>query len=225
MAQAEQTHGADLDAKAPPPAPSRAGRPRPPRCTRRWPRCSHGCNPASWPVAMRGRRLTHRDWEPRSPPGSAGQVAPTWRCSSPPIATATGRLWVPPAPGLSARRYRAIDQVSRREARVYSARMSGIVTWNTGRRRVAATLVACLVGTWLAAPAPPTMCRPGTRPGSVLVLQAIGIIVNKPGDMDEIGDKIDDALNAPKKEGVDLAQVQAAKDALDTGDMGQARTL
>src|SRR6266545_2464300 len=176
---------------------------------------------------MRGRRLTHRDWEPRSPPGSAGQVAPTWRWSSPPIATATGRLWVPPEPGLSARRYRAIDQVSRRGARVYSARMSGIVTWNTGRRRVAATLVACLVGTWLAALAPlPALAHEGdSDQASVLVLQAIGIIVNKPGDMDEIGDKIDDALNAPKKEGVDLAQVQAAKDALDTGDMGQARTL
>ncbi len=92
---------------------------------------------------------------------------------------------------------------------------------------MAATLVACLVGTWLAALAPlPALAHEGdSDQASVLVLQAIGIIVNKPGDMDEIGDKIDDALNAPKKEGVDLAQVQAAKDALDTGDMGQARTL
>jgi hypothetical protein len=59
----------------------------------------------------------------------------------------------------------------------------------------------------------------------VLVLQAIGIIVNKPGDMDEISDKVDDALEAPDQEGVDLAQVQVAKDALDNGNMDQARTL
>ncbi len=67
---------------------------------------------------------------------------------------------------------------------------------------MAATLVACLVGTWLAALAPlPALAHEGdSDQASVLVLQAIGI-------------------------GVDLAQVQAAKDALDTGDMGQARTL
>jgi hypothetical protein len=60
---------------------------------------------------------------------------------------------------------------------------------------------------------------------SVLVLQAIGFIVNKPGDMDDISDKVNDALDAPMKEGVDMAQVQAAKQALDKGDMDQARTL
>jgi len=101
------------------------------------------------------------------------------------------------------------------------------MTWNTGGRRLAATLVACLVGTWLAALAPlPALAHEGdSDQASVLVLQAIGLIVNKPGDMDAIGDKINDALNAPKKEGVDLAQIQAAKDALDKGDMGQAHTL
>jgi hypothetical protein len=105
--------------------------------------------------------------------------------------------------------------------------MSSIVTWNTGRRRAVATLVACLVGTWLAVLAAlPALAHEGdSDQASVLVLQAIGIIVNKPDDMDAIGDKVNDALNAPKKEGVDLAQVQAAKDALDNGNMDQARTL
>ncbi len=90
-----------------------------------------------------------------------------------------------------------------------------------------AILVAFVVGTWLAALAPlPALAHEGdSDQASVLVLQAIGIIVNKPDDMDEIGDKINDALNAPKKEGVDLAQVQAAKDALDNGNMGQVRML
>jgi hypothetical protein len=104
--------------------------------------------------------------------------------------------------------------------------MSGIVTCNTGGRRLAATLVACLVGTWLAALASPALAHEGdSDQASVLVLQAVGLIVNKPDDMDAISDKISDALNAPKKEGVDLAQVQAAKDALDKGDMDQVRTL
>src|SRR6266545_3328858 len=95
---------------------------------------------------------------------------------------------------------------------VHPARMSDTMTWKVGRRRVAATLVACLVGTWLAALAPlPALAHEGdSDQASVLVLQAIGIIVTKPGDMDEL---------------VDLEQVQAAKDFLDTGDMGQARTL
>lgn len=105
--------------------------------------------------------------------------------------------------------------------------MSGIVTWNTGRRRAVATLVAGVVGVWLAVlAAPPALAHEGdSDQASVLVLQAIGIMVNKPDDMDEISDKIDDALNAPKKEGVDLAQVQAAMHALDNGTMDQARTL
>ncbi len=102
-----------------------------------------------------------------------------------------------------------------------------MVTWNTGRRRAVAILVACVVGVWLAAlAARPALAHDGdSDQASVLVLQAIGIIVNEPGDMDEISDKVDDALKAPDKEGVDLAQVQAAKDALDNGNMDKARTL
>jgi hypothetical protein len=88
-------------------------------------------------------------------------------------------------------------------------------------------LVAVVVGVWLAAlAAPPALAHEGdSDQASVLVLQAIGIIVSEPGDMHTISDKVDDALKAPHKEGVDLTQVQAAKDALDNGNMDQARTL
>jgi hypothetical protein len=105
--------------------------------------------------------------------------------------------------------------------------MSGIVTWNTGRRRAVAILVAFAVGVWLAAlAAPPALAHEGdSDKASVLVLQSIGCIVSKPNDMDQIQDRINDALQAPDKEGVDIAQVQAAKDALDNGNMDQARML
>jgi hypothetical protein len=95
-------------------------------------------------------------------------------------------------------------------------------------RRPVAVLAALLVGVWLTTLAAGPALAHGDNDSdqaSVLVLQAIGFIVNKPGDMDDIGDKVNDALQAPDKEGVDMAQVQAAKDALDKGDMDQARGL
>lgn len=105
--------------------------------------------------------------------------------------------------------------------------MSGIVTWNTGRRRAAATLVACVVGVWsaLLAALPALADEGDSDQASVYVLQAIGCIVSTPNDMDQIQEKIDHALKAPDTEGVDLTQVQAAKDALDNGNMDGARTL
>jgi hypothetical protein len=91
-----------------------------------------------------------------------------------------------------------------------------------------AFLAALLFGVWLATfNAAPALAHGGndSDQASVLVLQAIGFITNKPGDMDDVNDKVNDALEAPDKEGVDIAQVQAAKDALDKGDMDQARSL
>src|SRR5438094_357661 len=99
---------------------------------------------------------------------------------------------------------------------------------SVGRRRAVAVVAAFVVGLWLAVlSAQPALAHGGNESdqASVLVLQAIGIIANKPGAMDDITDKVDDALKAPKKEGVDLTQVQAAKDAVDKGDMDQARSL
>ena len=110
---------------------------------------------------------------------------------------------------------------------VHTAPMSGMWAWNVGRRHGVAILVACVVWVWLAVlAAPPAAADEGdSDQAAVLVLQAIGIIVNTPGHMDEINGKLDDALNAPDREGVDLRRVQAAMDALDKGSMDQARTL
>ena len=57
------------------------------------------------------------------------------------------------------------------------------------------------------------------------VRQAIAVIVNKPGDMATIEDKINDALEAEDKEGVNLALVRQAKDALESNDMMKVRDL
>src|SRR5262249_13198605 len=106
--------------------------------------------------------------------------------------------------------------------------MIGMLTWRIPLRRLVTILATLLVGVGLTSlSAAPAMAHGegDSDQASVLVLQAIGIITNKPGAMDDITDKIDDALKAPDKEGVDLAQVQAAKDALDAGDMDQIRTL
>src|SRR5439155_12651698 len=88
-----------------------------------------------------------------------------------PLAT-TSRYGVSPEPGPSAQQERGQRQVPHREAEVYSARMSGTVIWNTRRRRTVAILVACLVGTWLAAlAAPPALAHEGdSDQASVLVL-------------------------------------------------------
>lgn len=105
--------------------------------------------------------------------------------------------------------------------------MTGVVIRSAVPRRPITILVALLVGLWLStlAATPATAHEGDSDQASVLVLQAIGLIVNKPGDMDAITDKVNDALEAPKKEGVDLAQVQSAMDALDANHMDQARTL
>ena len=106
--------------------------------------------------------------------------------------------------------------------------MDSVCTWRTPLRRPVSILAVLLVGLWLTMTASsPAMAHGGkdSDQALVLVLQAIGYIVNKPGGMDDITDKVNDALDAPKKEGVDMAQVQAAKEALDKGDMDQARTL
>ena len=57
------------------------------------------------------------------------------------------------------------------------------------------------------------------------VLQAIAYVVNTPDDMDMITDKLNDAKDSPDKQGVDIAYVDQAMQALDTGDMPQVRLL
>ena len=58
-----------------------------------------------------------------------------------------------------------------------------------------------------------------------LVRQAIALIVNTPGDMEGIEDKIVDAQEATTRDGVDLALVTDARDALERGDMHEVRSL
>ena len=59
----------------------------------------------------------------------------------------------------------------------------------------------------------------------MLVRQAIAFLVNRPGDQMDVEDKINDSLEAPRKEGVNLALVKQAMDAMDAGDMMQVRRL
>ena len=60
---------------------------------------------------------------------------------------------------------------------------------------------------------------------SQLVREAIALIVNTPGDMEAIEDRIADAQTAPDQEGVDLALVAEAAAALPGGDMHVVRAL
>lgn len=97
-----------------------------------------------------------------------------------------------------------------------------------GRRwlhRVAAVLVASVVGAlaWAGAAA----AHEGEPESTALddVRQAIAVIVNKPGDMEMIEDKIGDALKSEDRDGVDVAVVKQAKEALEGDDMAKVRNL
>ena len=58
-----------------------------------------------------------------------------------------------------------------------------------------------------------------------LVREAIALIVNTPGDMEAIREKVGDALEVEDQEGVDIAMVRQADEALAAGDMHEARVL
>ena len=60
---------------------------------------------------------------------------------------------------------------------------------------------------------------------SVLVRQAIALIVNVPDDTMSIEDKINDAIASDDHDGVDVDLVSRAKDALDAGDLHRVRAL
>ncbi len=59
----------------------------------------------------------------------------------------------------------------------------------------------------------------------VLVRQAIALMVNKPGDQMAIQDKLNDCLQAPKKEGVNLAMVRQAMAMMKPGDSMNTGTM
>lgn len=60
---------------------------------------------------------------------------------------------------------------------------------------------------------------------SELVRQAIALIVNTPDNVEAAREKVGDALKVDNREGVDIALVRDADDALAAGDLHQARTL
>ena len=88
----------------------------------------------------------------------------------------------------------------------------------------AATAVAFAAAVTFAVPAYAHEDEAATK-ASVLVRQAIALIVNTPSDDMGIEDKINDALESKVPEGVDLDVVRQAKQAFASGDMHATRTL
>lgn len=92
------------------------------------------------------------------------------------------------------------------------------------RRSIA--LVALSLIAVLAVAGPAAADEPGESDESAqLVREAIALIVNTPGDMEGIEEKIVDALEAPKQEGVDLDLVDEAAALFPTEDMHEVRAL
>lgn len=87
---------------------------------------------------------------------------------------------------------------------------------------------AVLTGLLLLLSAAPALAHGGgdSDQSRVLVLDALTYLANKPANyMDEVTDKVGDALEAPDTAGVNLTKVQAAERALKSNDMMRARSL
>jgi len=92
------------------------------------------------------------------------------------------------------------------------------------RKSILVTTVAAVAVVTLAGPAGAD--EPGESDESAqLVRQAIALIVNTPGDMEGIEDKIVDAQEAPNQEGVDLELVAEAEEAFEREAMHEVRAL
>lgn len=63
----------------------------------------------------------------------------------------------------------------------------------------------------------------GGDEAKTLVLQAIALIVNTPDDHEAIEHRIDEAIEAPHTEGVDIAHVRHAAEAAEAGDLRRTR--
>jgi len=96
------------------------------------------------------------------------------------------------------------------------------------RRQLRLALAGCgVVVTFVALAGGPAGAHEGegSEEAGVLVRQAIALIVNTPNDTMAIEDKIVDATESDDQEGVDIALVRRAKDALDAGNLHRARAL
>ena len=90
----------------------------------------------------------------------------------------------------------------------------------------AVSLVAVLAAAILLGAAPAGADEPGeSTVASELVRQAIALIVNTPDNVDAAREKVGDALEVDNREGVDIALVRQADEALAAGDLHQARIL
>ena len=90
-------------------------------------------------------------------------------------------------------------------------------------RCVLAVAVAAVFVLWAG---PAVADEPGeSDEARVLVLQAIALIVNTPDDMHVIEERINDALEAPHKEGVDMSYVERGFAAFEEGDLQRTREL
>ena len=93
------------------------------------------------------------------------------------------------------------------------------------RKSILVATLSALV-TVLVAAGPAAADEPGESDESAqLVREAIALIVNTPGDMEGIEEKIVDALEAPKQQGVDLDLVEEAAALFPTDDMHGVRAL
>ena len=100
----------------------------------------------------------------------------------------------------------------------------------TGRRSLRRTLISCaLAAAATVALAPGAWAHGGdgeTTEGYVLVQQALGYLAHEGASgSDAAMEKVDDAMATTDQEGVDVALVQQADDALKAGDVGAAQDL
>ena len=93
------------------------------------------------------------------------------------------------------------------------------------RRSILMATLSLLFATLVAA-GPAVADEPGESDESAqLVREAIALIVNTPSDMEGIEERIVDAVEAPKQEGVDLDLVEEAAALFPTEDIHEVRAL
>ena len=91
--------------------------------------------------------------------------------------------------------------------------------------RLVALTVLVAAATIFTAPAAGAHGGETTASAREAVLQAIAYIVNDPGNMDAISDKVGDSLEAEDMSGVDVALVKKAQVAVEANQMMRVRTL